>query len=810
MFKNYLVVAWRNLSKHRHHAIVNLAGLTAAFASILLLFLTVHREYSIDTFHKNASQLFEVFESSHKAQGEEKSIGMPYPMAPTLKAEVRGINGATGIYWAGNAIQYKGKELELTNSTFLVDEDFFKMFSFELITGNEQNPLSSTSQAVITESKAKALFGQEDPLGKLIRVQVDGEWKELIVSAVIRDAPSNSSLEYDVIARMEISNDFPKNRNVWNSRNHVVLVQTDPRYSQQAIESEMRGVRRKYMGDYKESKNWGYLPDKHGDMSALKLVPFTSTHFDQALSLGATANKSYLLILMLITIGILVIACFNFINLNVARAFTRAKEVGIRKTIGSSQKQIFMQMWSETFLLCLIALGLGICVASAVLTPFNELFSEKLSLQELVNPTVIGILILGVVLVSFFAGAYPAFLLSKFNPVSVIQGKLSLNRSAGLRNSLVTFQSVLSTLLIIGTVVIYLQFEYLRKAPLGFVQESVISIPVKKHENARHYIQVLRSRLSNQPQVLAITGSSANVGIGMDHGISKWTSGFSYNGNPVTTQMLAVDYDFFSTLGIKPLAGRVFDPSFPADTSSVQTNVVVTESFAKQLRTKNAVGLSFYSDSSAPKWNIIGVVPDIHFYSMYEAGLPMTFVMSNHNGLSYILAKVKTTNPKQTLDLVWNSFKDLEPTNQIGASYLTENTRRWYEKEQKLSSMFFSGAFLAIGLSCLGLFAIVSIVVEQKKKEIGVRKVLGAPVLGLARQLSGIFVRLTLLAFLISVPIAWYFLNQWLQNYNYHTKIFWWIFPLSGLCSTIIALVTVSFKTVKASLANPVESLKVE
>jgi ABC-type antimicrobial peptide transport system permease subunit len=810
MFKNYAIVAWRNLVKHRQHAIVNLSGLTAAFASILLLFLTVHREYSIDTFHKNASQLFEVYESQHSAQGEEKGIGMPYPMAPTLKAEVHGILRATGIYWAGNIIQYKGKELELTNSTYLVDEDFFKMFSFDLITGNKQNPLSNTSQVVITESKAKALFGQEDPLGKLIRIQVDGEWKELIVSAVVRDAPSNSSLEFDVIARMELTGDFAKNKNAWNSRNHVVLVQTDARFSREAIDNEIRAVRRKYMGDYKELKERGYLPDSYGDMSALKLAPFTSIHFDQSLSLGSTANKSFLLILMLITIGILVIACFNFINLNVARAFTRSKEVGIRKTIGSTQKQIFMQMWSETFLLCLIALGLGIFVAAAVLKPFNELFSEKLSLNEMLSPTVIGILLLGVVLVSFFAGAYPAFLLSKYNPVSVIQGKLSLNRSAGLRNSLVTFQSVLSTLLIISTVVIYLQFEYLRKAPLGFVQESVISIPVKKQENARHYIQVLRSRLYNQPQVLAITGSSANVGIGMDHGISKWTSGFRYNGNPVFTQMLAVDYDFFSTLGIKPLAGRVFSPAFPADTSSAQTNVVITESLEKELHNESPVGLSFYSDSSAPKWNVIGVVPDVHFYSMYEAGSPMTFVMNNNFGLSYIMVKVKTTNPAQTLDLVWNNFKDLEPTNQIGASYLTDNTRRWYEKEQKLSSMFFAGAFLAIGLSCLGLFAIVSIVVEQKKKEIGVRKVLGAPVLGLARQLSGVFIRLTLLAFLISVPVAWYFLNQWLQNYSYHTKIFWWIFPLAGLCSTLIALVTVSFKTVKASLANPVDSLKVE
>jgi len=382
--------------------------------------------------------------------------------------------------------------------------------------------------------------------------------------------------------------------------------------------------------------------------------------------------------------------------------------------------------------------------------------------------------------------------------------------SAVIRNGLITFQFILSSLLICSTIVIYKQFQYLRAAPLGIKQESVISIPVKNADKTRTYIDQLRTRLYGQPQVISVTGSSANIGLGVDYDISKSDFGFSYDGKNILTNMLAVDYDFFATLGIKPLAGRDFDRNFPSDTSSTLTNVVITESLYQQLGKKDAIGFSFYPDSSAPKWNIIGIVPDIHFYSMYEKATPLAFVMSKSYYLGYILVKVNSDNPLQAMNLIKATYKGIEPDNTFSPSYLTENTRRWYEKEQRLSSIFSSAAAVAIILSCLGLFAIVSLMLEQRRKEIGVRKVLGASIAAVTGLLSGDFLKLIVLAFFIAVPIAWYFLNHWLDNFIYRTQISWWIFPLAGLLSLTIALLTISFQTVKASLANPVDSLRAE
>ena len=809
MFSNYLLVAWRNLTKHRLNTLVNLLGLSVAFACSILLMLMVHHEFSFDNFHKNGSSLFEVYSFVHSADGDSKGTSMSYPVAPTLKSQVPGIARTTGMMWAGIGVRYKNKEID--KEIKLVDNDFFSMFSFPILSGQKQNPLSSTSNVVLSKSTAEAVFGKEDPIGKIVKLKVNDDWSDLVVTAVIQNAPENSSIDFDILARMEISRDYARGKDVWNMSNHIVFVQTAAGYSQQQVENGLRNIVKKYhVADEEYLKGKGYLPDKNGDRMAWKLEPFASAHFDEELAFGPAISKTYLYTLIFIALIIMTIASFNFINLNVARAFTRAKEVGIRKTIGAGKKQIFFQFWAESFLLCCISVILGIVITATALSPFNDLFTEKLKIMELINPAVILMVIGGMLMVSFLAGGYPAWVVSRFNPVNVLKGKVSMNRSGGLRNGLITFQFILSCLLICTTIVIYKQFQFLRTAPLGFQQESVISIPVKKQENGRKNIEQLRERLYNQPQVVSITGSSANIGLGMDFNTSKWSWGFTYNSRAIETDMLKVDYDFFSTMGIKPVAGREFNRSFPSDTSSNVSNVVITESLAKQIGNKNIVGLSFYADSSAPKWNIIGIVPDIHFYSMYEKGAPFAFVMSTDGALGYILVKVRTTNPLQAMNLVKAAYKEIEPDNTIVPTYLTENTRRWYAKEQRLSSIFFSSAAVAIILSCLGLFAIVSLVLEQRRKEIGVRKVLGASLATITGLLSGDFLKLIALAFAIAVPIGWYFLNKWLQGYVYRAPLSWWIFPMAGLLSIAIAMLTIGFQTLKASRANPVDSLRME
>jgi putative ABC transport system permease protein len=417
-----------------------------------------------------------------------------------------------------------------------------------------------------------------------------------------------------------------------------------------------------------------------------------------------------------------------------------------------------------------------------------------------------------VVVVSFLAGGYPAWVVARFRTVEVLKGKVSVQRSSLLRNGLITLQFVVASLLICSTIVIYHQFEHLRSAPLGFQQESVISIPLRNSENAGQYLGALRARLAAEPTVLTVTGSGINIGIGEDGGMSNFGIGFNYKDKVVNTSIVTVDFDYLKTLGIRPLRGRGFSRDFPLDTSANIENVVITESVAREFGEKDVLGLNFYpGDSTQPRWNIIGVIPDIHLYSVLDDASLITLQMRKRSaGLGYILVRVRTDNPRETLKLVQDAFRKLEPDNAVNASWLTENTRRWYASEERLANIFFTAAGIAILLSCLGLFAIVFLVMEQRRKEIGVRKVLGASITQLTGLLARDFIRLVSLAFFVATPIAWFFLNRWLNNFSYRINIGWWVFPVAGIVTLLIALLTISIQTIKAAIANPADSLRAE
>jgi len=812
MIRNYLLTAWRNLQKNKFNAAINIIGLSVAFTCCILLFLMVRHEFSYDSFHKNGPRLYQVYENTRTADGDNRGESMAVPAASTFKKEVAGVIASTGFESAGAGIRYKGKEVY--QGLQLVDPDFFKMFSFPIVAGNATAPLASVNDVVLSETTAKALFGNEDPVGKSVEIRALAEWKAVTVSAVVADPPYNSTLKYNILARTEIRPDYPDRKNNWNSQDHPVFVQLAPTASVIAAEKDFRAVVKRHdLADSAFMHTRGFLKDEHGDYFSLRLELMSDVHFDQNLGGNESINKTYLYTLVLIAIVVMVIACFNFVNLNVARSFTRAKEVGIRKTIGAGSRQIYFQLWAESLLLFVVAAAIAVGLASSLLKPFNGLFTEKLQLSTLLQPAVLLVALTGAMLVSFLAGGYPAWLVSRFNTVEVLKGKVSVKRSSLLRNGLITFQFVLASALISGTLVIYRQFTHLRTASLGYTTESVISVPVRSPENSQRYADELRMALGSQPWMEAITASSINIGIGEDHSMSHSNMGFTYKGQGISTTILNVDYDYLSVLGMKPVAGRDFSRDYATDTSSKVTNVIVTESMARQFGIKDmkdAVGFSFLTDSSAPRWNIVGVIPNFHLYSMNERMNPTTLFLERRGGLSYLFVKVRTQNPSVTLGLVQAAFHKLEPDNTKAASYLTENTRRWYEKESRLSTIFFSSAFIAVLLSCLGLFAIVSLVMEQRRKEIGVRKVLGASLSSITGLLSKDFVVLVAIAFVISTPVAWYFLHQWLQNFEYRTDASWWIFGLAGVLTLAIALLTVGIQTVRAALSNPVQSLRSE
>lgn len=809
MFRNYVKTAWRNLIKNKLNASINVTGLAVAFICCILLSLTVYNEFSYDLYHKNIGKLYQVYALSHKPEADERSGTMAYPAAPVIKSDVPGVAKTTGIRYGGKGIMYKGKEVG--KSVLLVDNDFFSMFSFNVVAGNTTAPLGNLSDVVLSQDAAKAVFGNESAIGKEVKVKVSGEWKDLVVSSVTEDAPENSSIKFDILVRTELNRDYADNKNNWDNQHHPVYVMLDDKTTQAQAERGLKQMLAKYhLADEKELKNRGYRKDANGDMYAFKLEPYKNLHFDQELGYGNAISKQYLYTLVLIAFVVLVIACFNFINLNVARAFTRAREVGVRKTIGAGKRQIFLQLWAESFILCVIALVIALLATSALLTPFNALFTEKLTLATLMQPWVVISVLIGMVVVSFLAGGYPAWMVSRFKTVEVLKGKVSVNRSVYLRNGLITFQFIMASLLICSTFIIYKQFEHLRTAPMGFEQDGIISIPIKNAENSTAIIHQLRAKLASNVEVVSITGSSNNIGIGEDHSSTASAMGFKYKDKDIMTHVMTVDYDYLKTLNIKLLAGREFSPEFASDTSTATDgNVIVTESMAKQFGVPNALGLTM-TDTSGPRWTIVGIIPDFHLYSMHQKGVPATLTMNRHNNIGYLFVKVKTTNPVQAMQTVRATYKTIEPDNVIPPSYITENTARWYEREQRLSTIFFTSAGIAVLLSCLGLFAIVSLVMQQRRKEIGVRKVLGASITQITSLLSKDFLLLVLVAFVIATPVAWYFLEQWLQDFPYRISITWWIFPLAGIVVLLIALITISVQTIRASLANPVKSLRTE
>lgn len=793
------------MQKNKLHTAINIIGMAVAFTCSIVLLLFVYQQFSFDTFHANKDNLFEVYRTSNGSQGVEKSSSMGYPAAPALKAEGIGVEKATRYKYGGRGIRYKDKELDLKVN--LVDNDFFSMFSFPVVKGNKANPLADLGSAAISEYAAAKLFGKEDPVGKSISTNIGGEWKSLVISALLKDFPKNSSITFDILARSELSPDFAANKDKWNYQQHTVYVQLLANITKDQAERQLRNFTKKYNpADEPFMKKQGYKADANGDFSSMHLLPLTETHFDAAVN-GRATSKPLLYVIMLASFVIILIACFNFINLTIGLSFTRTKEMGIRKCLGAGRRQVWLQIWGESFFTVLMAMIIGIISIILLLKFINKISPAGLDSSLFYQPVVV-FMLLGILLfVSFIASGYPSFIMGKLKTVEILKGKISLKKRGLFRSALIVVQFAIAFVLICSTIVIYRQFQHLRNAPLGYNTSSVISIPIHNQSEGRKIINQMRTRLSSQSSVISVSGSSVNLGLGQDGGTNKMGLGFDYNGRSVRTNIMPADFDILKTLNIAPKEGRDFTTAYVTDSSHA---VIVTESMAKQLSDKSVTGLSFYSDSSQPKWNIIGIIPDFHLYSMHEKAEPLMISMNSKDQLVYVLIRVNTQNPTATMNLVKAAYTQAEPNIEFKGSYVNENVERWYANEQTLAKMFSVAAFVAIALSCMGLFGIAFIVIQQRVKEIGVRKVLGASVGSVAVLVTKEFIKPVLVAMLIAIPIAWWAMNKWLQGFEYRITIQWTMFLAAAFVAVFIAVATVSVQAIKAAVANPVKSLRTE
>lgn len=809
MLRNYLKIALRNLWKSRGYAAINVVGLAVAFCICLFLFLTAYLNLTFDSFHQDGDRIFQTYFFSNDPEKPISSGSMPLPLTPALKADFPELEAATRVMVGRKSlVEVNGKYFDkLINFT---DSDFLTVFSFPLLSGNRETVLRELSSVVISANMAKDVFGDVNPVGKRVRIGNNGDQRDYVVSGVIADAPDNSSVRYDALVRIETMPGYQRSKDSWGDNSHAVYIKLPSHVDQATFEGRLKPFAGKYFqGSIKELNKKKAKPDQRGDVFAMRLQKLSDVHFNREFSDNKGTPIMAIYVLLGMAFFILLIACINFTNLSIARSFMRAREVGVRKSLGALKSGLFIQIWSESALICCVGLLAGSGLAYLLLPAFNAAFGSKLQLANALQPGFVALIVGVFTFVTLVAGGYPAWQMAKFNPVEVMKGKVTTKRPGVLRNSLIVTQFTLSCLLACCTVIAFQQVDHLRHSPLGFDKEQVISIPVGNQVNGRQVLQRLRNTLANDPSVLAVTGTGVNLGKGKDRASSRTTMGFSYNGKRVSTDVLLVDFDYLKTLKIKPIAGRDFDRAYASDSTH---RVIITQSMAKMMDAKNPVGmlLGDDEDSTNTKSQIIGVVPDFQLYSVTDETKPITMHISGSEPILYIFVRMKPQSLAGSMEKLKQVWNEIAPQSAFVGSFLDENVDAWYQDEEQLSRILSLASGIAILLSGIGLFAIALLMIEQRTKEIGIRKVMGSSIPGIVLLLSRDFVKLVLVALAIALPLAWYGMKAWLNNYTYRIDISPWVFIGVGLSAILIALATVSFQSIRAALMNPVKSLRNE
>ncbi|WP_310588374.1 FtsX-like permease family protein [Larkinella terrae] len=810
MLRNYLKIAFRNLWKSKGYAAINVVGLSVAFCVCVFLFFTSYLQLTYDSMHQDGDRIYQTYIFSNNPDKATRNGQMPMPFTPALKADYPELEAATRIASGRKSlVEAKGKYFD--KMLLQTDPDFLKIFSFPLIRGNRDIALRDLSSIVLSENMAMTIFGTENPMGKTVLVGRDADQKQYVVTGVIGDPPyNNSSIQYDALIRIESLPGYQAGKDNWDAYFYTTYVKLPPQIDQATFENRLKPFAQKYFPRaLEELKKKKAQPDQRGDMLAVRLQKLANVHFDREISNGRGAPIAIVYTLLGMAFFILLIACINFINLSIARSFTRAREVGVRKSLGALKNQLFAQIWGESTVLCLIGFLVGLLLTYLLMPQFNATFGGRLKLEYMFKPGFLGMIAGVFALVTLIAGGYPAWQMAKFNAVEVLKGKLSMKRPGILRNSLIVTQFAMSCLLACCTIIAAQQVDYLRTRPLGFEKEQVISIPVGNQVDGRQVLGRLRNKLANDPSVLAVTGTSVNIGKGKDRVSSRTSVGFKYKGKDVSSDQLLVDYDYLKTLNIKPLAGRDFSRSYSTDSIK---RVIITESMAKMLGEPNPVGLFLGDDgdSTNTKSEIIGVIPDFHLYSLADNKQPITLHISHSETIHYIFVRVTPQSLAGSIEKLKTVWQEVAPQSEFIGSFMDENVDAWYQNEEQMAKICSLASGIAILLSCLGLFAVAMMVIEQRTKEIGIRKVMGASIPNIIVVLSRDFVKLVLIALLIALPIAWFLMNTWLDNYLVRIQISFWVFIGVSLSAVLIALATVSFQTIKAALVNPVKSLRSE
>lgn len=794
MIKNYLKIAFRNLWRHRVFSFLNIMGLTVGMTACFLIFLYIKFELSYDSFHTKHERIYRLV-SDIKTPTEVINAGGPsWAVPPNVKDEFADVESFARVASDDDLLVRKGDIKFQEENAVWADSTFFQIFDFQLTRGDRNTVLNEPFNVVISESTAKKYFGKEDPIGQSLIVGGDGF--PVKVTGIMKNIPENSQIKGDLIFSMStIKKKWNENLDKqWGSYGSKAFLLLKPGVDAKNLQARFPAFLEKRNGT--EMKKSQMYP-------TLILEPLRDVYLKSTRDGNTTGNINNVYIFSVVAAFILLIACINFVNLTTARSTERAKEVGIRKVVGAARTQLARQFIGESVLLCLIAFLIAIGVSSLLLPLFNELSGKTVSQGVFDKPAYLFMLFVAAIVIGFIAGIYPALVLSSFQPVTVLKGRFATgSRGTLLRKGLVVAQFAISVALIIGTIVVYNQMSYMRNRELGFSKDQVLVINSSNDKAKNAFNEAIRSI----PGVKSTVLSSSVPGSGNPGAYSEIENNKG-DLQIANLDLYFVDFGYIEQYKIKLLAGRAFSKEFGTDTTQA---MVLNEAAIKMFGYSSpdqAIGRRFKQWGREGK--IIGVIQDFHFRSLQQPIKPLSMRIEP-GGSNLISANVSTANLPATISAIEGKWKSLIPNRPFSYYFLDEFFDRQYRGEERFGNLFFNFAILAIFISCLGLLGLASYSTMQRTKEIGIRKVMGASVHGIINLLSKEFLVLVLLSFFIAMPVAWYLMNSWLEDFAYRTTISWWVFVLAGAIAVFIAIFTVSFQAIKAAIANPVKSLRTE
>jgi putative ABC transport system permease protein len=788
MLRNYLKIVFRYLVKNKTYSIINIGGLAIGMACTILILMWINYELSYDGFHKNKNQIFWAAREFDNPNGtKEYSPVTVLPLAKALTTEYPEIKKAARFNDAFGEFPLRFNDKVFYANGAPTDQDFFEIFTFPFCFGTASTVYQNPNSLVLTKSTAEKFFGNKNPVGKTLQFELWGKWWDFEVTGVMENIPANSDFHFDFLFPISFLNKLGWDETNWMNGCVKTYILTRPGSNATELTKKIADINHRHNSNAEAS---------------IILYPLSKIHL---YNLDGSARITYIYIFLIIAVFILVISCVNFVNLSTARYEKRAKEIGVKKAAGASRIQLGGQFLVESILFSLMALLLAIIIVELSITFYSRLISNELQFQYSGSMFLWSIIIASIV--GVVSGIYPSVVLSSVTTIDMFKGAKSgkgNNRSASLRKILVGFQFTLSIILIIGVIVVRNQLSFVKSKPLGFDKNHVIHVALRSDlRDPGKFITIKNNLLSNSA-VTSMTACNSNFTqwqFSADEKEIGW-EGKKPN-DKIEMEVNSVDQDFLKTFNMKMVKGRFFSTDFPTD---INESVIINETAIKALGLKNPVGQQFEYHG---KRHIVGVIKDFNFYSLHQQVKPLILFVAPYWYHSLYI-KIHGDELAKTIQFIERTIKQSIPDYPFVYSFLDDDLNKSYKVEQNIENILTVFSALAILISCLGILGLITFVTERRTKEIGIRKVLGASVPGVVYLLTKDFMKWIILANIIAWPVAYYLMNNWLQDFAYRIDISWWIFVLSGGIALMIALATVSFQAIKAAVANPIESLRYE